>query len=278
MLTFDHFSTMNRERSESPQGFGHTLSDWSLSDWMTATMGELGEAANVAKKMNRLRDQTGGVREDERDMDDLVAKLMMELADTAIYLDLTATVVAMTHGIKVEGPENCSPLADAIRHKFNVTSERIGSPYRMEENEGLKDAAKQGYSAGFEAAKALFQSSSRSQALLDVLAERARQIGKGYTPERDASRYFNDRGRAGLEMRMTAASLLADLDADRELGATGKLPQWGIELGQKLFDGKDFRQSVVVAAAMAIAIVEAMDESEAQERREHDTGEIRQST
>lgn len=54
------FSAVNRERCESQGGFNHKLSSWSLSDWMTATLGELGEAANVAKKLNRVRDGIPG--------------------------------------------------------------------------------------------------------------------------------------------------------------------------------------------------------------------------
>jgi hypothetical protein len=43
-ISFDarRFSHVNRQRCE--EGFKHQLSDWSLSDWMTATVGELGEA------------------------------------------------------------------------------------------------------------------------------------------------------------------------------------------------------------------------------------------
>ena len=52
-LSLGEFSRINRRRCESELGFGHKLSDWSLSDWMTATTGELGEAANIAKKINR---------------------------------------------------------------------------------------------------------------------------------------------------------------------------------------------------------------------------------
>lgn len=45
------FSERNRTRCEAPDGFNHELNSWSLSDWFTATMGELGEAANLAKKL-----------------------------------------------------------------------------------------------------------------------------------------------------------------------------------------------------------------------------------
>lgn len=54
------FSVFNRRRCEAPNGFNHKMSDWSTSDWMTATLGELGEAANIVKKLNRVRDGIPG--------------------------------------------------------------------------------------------------------------------------------------------------------------------------------------------------------------------------
>lgn len=104
------FSVYNKHRCESPQGFNHRLSSWSLSDWMTATLGELGEAANVAKKMNRVRDHIPGNAES---LEELKAKLEDEVADTLIYLDL----LAQSQGFS---------LQDAVIKKFNKTSEKIG--------------------------------------------------------------------------------------------------------------------------------------------------------
>jgi NTP pyrophosphatase (non-canonical NTP hydrolase) len=54
---------------------------------MTATMGELGEAANIAKKLNRVRD---GIPGNTDTPEELRAKLADEIADVAIYLDLMA--------------------------------------------------------------------------------------------------------------------------------------------------------------------------------------------
>ena len=59
-MTFDQFSELNRLRCEAPAGFNHKLDHWTLSDWFTATLGELGEAANVVKKLNRIRDGIPG--------------------------------------------------------------------------------------------------------------------------------------------------------------------------------------------------------------------------
>lgn len=91
------------------------LSEWSLSDWFTATMGELGEAANVAKKLNRERD---GIAGNTVSVEQLRADLADEIADVAIYLD----ILAASEGID---------LAAAIVSKFNRTSEKVGFPERL---------------------------------------------------------------------------------------------------------------------------------------------------
>lgn len=110
MLTFHGFSIVNRMRSEHPTGFNHPLESWSLSDWMTAVMGELGEAANVAKKLNRCRDGINGNDETEAELRE---KFRREIADTAIYLDL----IAQRAGFD---------LGDAVRETFNAKSRKIG--------------------------------------------------------------------------------------------------------------------------------------------------------
>lgn len=109
-MQFSDFSVFNRRRCEGAKGFNHPLSGWSLSDWMTATMGELGEAANIAKKLNRVRDGIPGNKETP---DALKKALADELADAFIYLDLCA----QSQGIDLE---------DAVISKFNRTSKRIG--------------------------------------------------------------------------------------------------------------------------------------------------------
>jgi len=104
------FSARNRRRCEASTGFGHPLKSWSLSDWMTATAGELGEAANIVKKLNRYRDGIPGNDETEPA---LRGKLADELADTFIYLDLLAQAAGIDLGAAVEA-------------KFARTSEKIG--------------------------------------------------------------------------------------------------------------------------------------------------------
>jgi NTP pyrophosphatase (non-canonical NTP hydrolase) len=110
-LSFREFSQENRWRCESSAGFNHLLWSWSLSDWMTATLGELGEAANVAKKLNRIRDGVPG--NGDATEAELKKQLAHEIADTFIYLDL----LTQAAGFDVE---------DIVREKFNLTSKKIG--------------------------------------------------------------------------------------------------------------------------------------------------------
>lgn len=104
------FSERNRRRCEAPTGFNHPLSSWSLSDWMTALTGEVGEAANVIKKLNRYRD---GIPGNTKSEEELRADLADELADAAIYLDLIAQAAGFD-------------LNTIIEAKFDKTSAKIG--------------------------------------------------------------------------------------------------------------------------------------------------------
>jgi NTP pyrophosphatase (non-canonical NTP hydrolase) len=116
-MTFREFAQLNRSRCEHQAGFNHILGSWSLSDWMTATMGELGEAANIAKKLNRFRDNVPGnapgVSEEE-----LRREFKREIADVFIYLDL----LAQSQGFQLE---------DVAISKWDETSAKIGWDIRM---------------------------------------------------------------------------------------------------------------------------------------------------
>lgn len=113
------FAKVNRARCEAPTGFNHDLGAWSLSDWMTATVGELGEAANIIKKLNRERDGINGntVRGEV-----LRAQLRREIADTFIYLDLMAQAAGFS-------------LADAVADTFDGKSEQIGYRHRLKDQQ-----------------------------------------------------------------------------------------------------------------------------------------------
>lgn len=113
------FSQKNRERCESPQGFNHKLTDWSLSDWITAITGELGEAANIVKKLNRIRDGVAGNKESETESA-LLEKFKNELADVAIYLNL----IFQRQG---------SDMGSRMVQVFNAKSEQLGCPIRYDD-------------------------------------------------------------------------------------------------------------------------------------------------
>jgi len=104
------FSERNRRRCESPYGFNHKLNSWSSSDWMVAIVGELGEAANILKKLNRVRDGIPGNKESP---EELQLALREELADVYTYLDL----FCQSEGINLES---------YVSIKFDKVSEKIG--------------------------------------------------------------------------------------------------------------------------------------------------------
>jgi NTP pyrophosphatase (non-canonical NTP hydrolase) len=83
-------------------------SDWCLAQWCNAVCGELGEAANLIKKIER-GDFT---LEEKRE------ELGKEFADVICYMDL----LAFRAGVN---------LGESVRNKFNEISVRVGSPVRL---------------------------------------------------------------------------------------------------------------------------------------------------
>lgn len=110
MFDLDAFGRENRARCEAKNGFNHKLESWNASGWMTATLGELGEAANIVKKLNRFRDGINGNKETEAELRD---KLLREIGDTAVYLDLFCQRMGFT-------------LGEAMRQTFDAKSREIG--------------------------------------------------------------------------------------------------------------------------------------------------------
>lgn len=95
------------------------VQSWSLSDWGVAMAGECGEACNVIKKMNRLRDGlVGNEKFSDRTDPALRSQLADELADLVIYADLVAQAAGLD-------------LAHSIASKFNAVSIRNGFPERL---------------------------------------------------------------------------------------------------------------------------------------------------
>lgn len=82
--------------------------EWSLNDWMTALTGEVGEIANLLKKVKR----------GDFTLDEVRLELAAEIADAQTYLDLLA------HRADID-------LAAATIMKWNEVSRRVGLPHRI---------------------------------------------------------------------------------------------------------------------------------------------------
>jgi len=91
-------------RLSHPEG----IENWDAPRWCMAVTGELGELANLLKKIER----------GDFTLDEVRGRVGEELADVAIYLDLLSARLGVY-------------LAAAIVDKFNSTSERVGSEVRL---------------------------------------------------------------------------------------------------------------------------------------------------
>lgn len=92
-----------------PAHYKRDGSDWSLGEWCNAVLGELGEAANVIKKIQR-----GDIT-----LEDARQSLADEYADVATYLD----ILAFRTGVD---------LGEAIISKWNRVSARVGAPIMID--------------------------------------------------------------------------------------------------------------------------------------------------
>lgn len=119
-LTFNTLRSANLERvvqfRDAKGRLSHPkkkggLNNWTPADWLTAVVGELGELANVLKKVKR-GDFT--LEEKRREIED-------ELADVQTYLDLLAASVQVD-------------LGTATISKFNRVSKRVGSNILIRED------------------------------------------------------------------------------------------------------------------------------------------------
>lgn len=112
-LTFNTLRTGNIQRlPEFKNNQGNTAhskddgSDWSPAQWLQAVVGELGEYANIRKKVER-GDFDGKADEAQQMMAD-------ELADVVVYLDILAFQLNIN-------------LGRAVMEKWNRTSKKVGS-------------------------------------------------------------------------------------------------------------------------------------------------------
>lgn len=105
-LSFNALRTANLERCpmfKNAKGEDHRNgSPWSLADWMVATFGELGEAANVMKK----------VRRGDFSLNEARDKLAQEFSDVVIYMDLMASEMGIN-------------LGEAVLKTFNAKSTQL---------------------------------------------------------------------------------------------------------------------------------------------------------
>ena len=115
ILTFAQLRDANRRRlpqfknrKGEPAHSKPDGSDWKLSAWSNAILGELGEAANIIKKIER----------GDFTLDEARPLLAKEFADAATYLDLAAQQAGID-------------LGTAVVEKFNEVSERVGSDVRL---------------------------------------------------------------------------------------------------------------------------------------------------
>ena len=112
-LSFAYLRKINTARA----AVWHKAHPWNGSDWVTATTGEWGEAANVVKKLRRAEDGIRGANDPSQSV--LLSKLAEELADTVTYLDQ----LAAHYGID---------LSEAIIAKFNAVSAREGFAFHLD--------------------------------------------------------------------------------------------------------------------------------------------------
>lgn len=113
-LKFDALRQVNVSRCLRWHPPGST--PWNAADWSNATCGEAGEMANVIKKIRRH--ETGCVNEGDPSLEELKKMAAAEIADVVIYADLLA------HYLGID-------LGEAVKAKFNKTSEKFGFPERL---------------------------------------------------------------------------------------------------------------------------------------------------
>jgi NTP pyrophosphatase (non-canonical NTP hydrolase) len=113
-LTFNTLRAANKHRLpqfKDAQGrIAHSQdgSDWSNAEWLQAMTGEVGELANVLKK----------VRRGDFTQQDKQQEIADELADIATYLDILAYRLGVD-------------LGHAVINKFNRVSQRVGASTRI---------------------------------------------------------------------------------------------------------------------------------------------------
>lgn len=119
MLSFDELRAANmarlprfKNRKGGPAHSQPDGSDWALSTWCNAVLGELGELANLIKKIER-GDMT---------LDEARSNCGRECADVVTYLDILAFRLGVDLGL-------------ATMLKFNEVSDRVGANVKFKSEE-----------------------------------------------------------------------------------------------------------------------------------------------
>ena len=115
-MEIKQFQSINTQRALTWHKGG--LQEWSLLEWAGAAAGELGEAANIAKKIRRM-DMEINSNNNISTREKAVEMLGDEIADTITYMFLLASAA----GIDVES---------AMIRKFNAISKRENLPFDIE--------------------------------------------------------------------------------------------------------------------------------------------------
>lgn len=95
-----------------------SIHNWTPNDWMTALVGEVGELANILKKLKREEDGIPGNTMTEVE---LLEAAYTEWADCLAYLALLGQAIGM----------GANSMDGAVTDKFNEVSERAGFPERI---------------------------------------------------------------------------------------------------------------------------------------------------
>lgn len=112
-MNLKKFSAVNLERCTSSEGFGHSLDRWSPAEWTNAIAGELGEAANLTKKLLRHRDGVAGnYKPEDQDVFALHRRAARELADAIIYAGLAIQRLGFD-------------TSDVLKSVFNAKSDQL---------------------------------------------------------------------------------------------------------------------------------------------------------
>jgi NTP pyrophosphatase (non-canonical NTP hydrolase) len=127
-LSFETLRRANQARLPRFKNFNgdnaHTTddgSDWKLSMWLNATMGELGELSEVVlmaamlKSLGNVSNMVKKVERGDFDLDQVHVEIGKEIADTITYLDIVASRVGID-------------LGQAVTNKFNEVSGRTDVP------------------------------------------------------------------------------------------------------------------------------------------------------